>query len=246
MSKATTARVPEGRSVYAVGDIHGRLDLLDELHGLIQEDAEAAAAQERVLIYLGDYVDRGPDSAGVIERLVQEPLPGFKLVHLKGNHEDFMLQFLERPEVGPHWLYNGGDATLASYGVVPEGPYAGPAAFDALRERFEAVLPEAHRDFLAGLSLSHREGDYLFVHAGIRPGVALERQTPYDMMWIRDEFLEFDGALGPVVVHGHTPAPAVQERPHRIGIDTAAFATGCLTCLVLEGAERALLQTAAA
>jgi len=246
MSEDTVARVPQGRCVYAIGDIHGRLDLLEELHGLIQEDAAEAKAPERVLVYLGDYVDRGPDSAGVIEQLAREPLPGFERVCLKGNHEDFMLQFLEAAEVGPHWLYNGGDATLASYGVVSAGPYGSLDAYDELRQQLVAVLPETHRRFLAALTLSHQEGDYLFVHAGIRPGVPLQRQSSYDMMWIREEFLEFDGDLGPIVVHGHTPARAVEERRHRIGIDTAAFATGCLTCLVLEGGERGLLQTGTA
>ena len=239
-SDSRTARVPDGHRVYAVGDIHGRLDLLDELRQRIVEDA--AGAGMRTVVYLGDYVDRGADSRGVVARLASQPLAGFANVHLKGNHEDFMLRFLARPEVGPDWLYNGGDATLASYEVPAPGPWAGAPALEATCEALLAALPESHLAFLNGLALSHVAGDYLFVHAGVRPGVALEAQRPHDLMWIRREFLEHEGDFGKVVVHGHTPAQAVDVRPNRIGIDTGAVYGGRLTAVVLEGSGRRFLQ----
>ena len=240
---AATARVPDGHRVYAVGDIHGRLDLLDELQCKIAADAEAAAAVNRTVVYLGDYVDRGAESRGVVARLALRPLDGFESVHLMGNHEDFLLQFLERPEVGPDWVHNGGDLTLASYDVAPPGAWAGPDAFDEAREALLAALPESHLAFLRGLATSHVVGDYLFVHAGIRPGVPLERQRAYDLMWIRREFLAHQGDFGKVVVHGHTPVKEVDSRPNRIGIDTGAAYGGPLTAVVLEGVERRFLRT---
>jgi Calcineurin-like phosphoesterase len=197
------------------------------------------------VVYLGDYVDRGEDSRGVVARLALKPLDGFESVHLMGNHEDFLLQFLEHPEVGPNWIYNGGDRTLASYGVPSPGPWAGTAAFDNAREALLAALPEAHLKFLRDLAASHVIGGYLFVHAGIRPGVALERQNPHDLMWIRREFLEHAGDFGKVVVHGHTPVKAIDSRPNRIGIDTGAAYGGPLSAVVLAGSERRFLQTGA-
>lgn len=234
--------VPDGRVVYAIGDIHGEIGKLDRLHAAIRADAEARGTDRKVTVYVGDYVDRGPDSAGVIDRLVADSLPGFERIFLMGNHEEFLLQFLSDPDTWGGWLMNGGEATLASYDV--DLPSIGSFSEDAsrLRNEFTARLPDAHRRFLEELRLYHIEGDYLFVHAGIRPGQPIERQSWMDLLWIRDLFLRSDADHGFVVVHGHTPVEQPEIRPNRIDIDTGAVFGGKLTALVLEGAERRFIQ----
>lgn len=239
----SAARPPAGTRVYAVGDIHGRRDLLEDILGQVERDAAAAAEPRKVVVFLGDYVDRGPDSAGVIDRLVAGPPAGFEWVMLKGNHEEFMLRFLEAPSNGLPWIMNGGDATLASYGALESRILFDPYELDALHEKLTRRLPEAHRRFLDGLALTRVEGGYLFVHAGIRPGVPLAQQDPRDLVWIRDEFLASRADHGHVVVHGHTPMLKPQVRDNRIGIDTGAFQTGVLTALALHGTERRFLHT---
>lgn len=231
------------RRIYAIGDIHGRLDLLDQLHSMILDDLSSAPAGTRsAVIYLGDYIDRGPDSRGVIDRLLWEPLAVSECIHLCGNHDDFILKFLEDPSVAPVWLRNGGDATLESYGVsVPEEEDR--TTLLRLRDALQDRLPEGHRDFIRRLPYSHAEGGYFFAHAGVRPGVPLEAQTPYDLMWIRGDFLESDADFGKVVVHGHTPTPTVTVKDNRIGIDTGAVWTGVLTAVVLEGNQHRFLAT---
>ena len=236
--RAEPPRVPEGVRVYAVGDIHGRADLLGHLHTRIRIDASDAPERTKVVVYLGDYVDRGPDSRGVVGALLAEPLPGFRTVALRGNHEELLLEFLTKPETARIWVMNGGDATLRSYGVNPKD-----GDCFAVRDRFAAALPDAHATFFAGLPLIHTVGDYFFAHAGIRPGVALDRQSTDDLLWIREEFLDSRADFGKVVVHGHTPRRVPDLNFNRIGIDTGAFATGRLTCLVLAGAEQRILQT---
>jgi len=235
-------RVPGDRRIYAVGDIHGRIDLLNKLHARIVADAETAQNLRRVIVYLGDYVDRGPGTFDVLDVLINEPLAGFERVHLKGNHEDMMLEFLTGPPK-PTWISNGGIATLASYGVEPPVTLCHPADLETFRRRLQRALPSDHLGFLQGLRLCHTEGDYFFVHAGVRPGVPLEDQIPYEMMWIRDRFLLSDADFGKRVVHGHTPNLVPEVFENRIGIDTGAFYTECLTCLVLEGAEHRFLHT---
>lgn len=229
--------VPEGLVVYAIGDIHGRSDLLDRLHEGILADTTVRPAEERLIVYLGDYIDRGEDSAGVVDRLVEQPLPGFDAVHLCGNHEDFLLRFLLDERVAPHWLYNGGDATLASYGVPVENDWS------RMQRSLVRALPRRHLAFLENLALSYEVGDYLFVHAGIRPGLPLDGQRREDLLWIRNEFLAATASHGRIVVHGHSIAHEAEFRSNRIGIDTGAYMTGRLTCLVLEGAEQLLIQT---
>ena len=237
------ASVPRGVRVYAVGDIHGRLDLLDQMLGQIERDAATAGDLVKYIVFLGDYVDRGPHSSTVIERLAGGPSPGFGAIHLRGNHEAAMLDFLEDIRVGPSWLTYGGGATLGSYGIVPPAEDAPADVLTAVQERFRAALPAHHRKFLKGLRNSVTIGDYMFVHAGIRPGVPLDRQDSLDLIWIRDEFLKSQTDHGKVVVHGHTIALQPEIRPNRIGIDTGAFATDRLTALVLEGTERRFLCT---
>ena len=229
-----TPRTPKGALIYAVGDIHGQLHLLDALLARIAGDAAGTTgAQRRIIVFIGDYVDRGPDSAGVIARLCAGLPGGFETRALKGNHEALLLGFLERPGTYAHWRMNGADATLISYGVDPPREDAPPGVAAACRDAFAAALPPAHLAFLNALPLSCSLGGYLFVHAGIRPGVALEDQKPEDLMWIREDFLDSGDDFGMVVVHGHTPALEPDVKPNRIGIDTGAWVNGRLTALRL-------------
>jgi serine/threonine protein phosphatase 1 len=241
-SAPLSAQAPAGSRIYAIGDVHGRLDLLERLRGMIVEDAEQRPAERKVAIYLGDYVDRGPDSRGVVDLLARAELGGFETVALKGNHEDSMLQFLTDPGIAPSWMTYGGDATLYSYGVRPPDPRRVEDIL-AAQQAFAEALPPGHLAFLRALRLVHVEGHYAFVHAGFRANVPIERQDPEDMMWIRDEFLASTADFGKIAVHGHTITERPDIRPNRIGIDTGAFATGTLTCLVLEGTERRFLAT---
>jgi serine/threonine protein phosphatase 1 len=243
-ARPVPAQAPAGRRIYVVGDIHGRADLLAQMHGLIQDDASRHRSRHRVVVYLGDYVDRGLESRQVIDMLLEEPLSGFEQIHLLGNHEQAMLDFLEDPSIGPAWLYYGGAATLYSYGINAQAkPPEGAERFANLSVELARLLPPLHLRFLRRLALHHIEGDYLFVHAGVRPGVPIERQQPEDLLYIRDEFLNFADTYGRIVVHGHTITNDPDVRPNRIGIDTGAFATGRLTCLVLDGPERRFIQT---
>lgn len=236
-------RVPAATRVYAVGDIHGRVDLLRQIRDLISDDVGASPHERNVVVYLGDYIDRGPNSRDVIELLLKAPLPGFEEVHLKGNHEDFMLEFLDDPGVGEPWYLNGGDTTLVSYGVERTAIMGGADRFSTMRDQFRRKLPVEHMAFLRSLSMFHIEGDYLFVHAGIRPGRPVADQEARDLLWIRGEFLSSKADHGCCVVHGHSISPEPEMRNNRIGIDTGAYYTGRLTCLVLDGTERRILQT---
>jgi len=224
------AKVPNGLRVYAVGDIHGCSGQLAQLLRAILEEPWHG---DKYLIFLGDYCDRGPDTKGVIDRLLALR-PGVRACFLKGNHDQTLLDFLDDPSVYRLWSGFGADQTLASYGVAPPESLDDCALRDA-RDRFAAALPPQHRRFLKNLSPSTRVGDYFFVHAGVRPGVALERQTDEDLLWIRDEFLMATAPFGAVVVHGHTPSEAPVRRANRIGVDTGAYLTGRLSAAVLEG-----------
>ncbi|MBF0393209.1 MAG: serine/threonine protein phosphatase [Alphaproteobacteria bacterium] len=231
-SRASAATAPRGSRLYAIGDVHGRIDLLDRLLALIEADAATSPAARRVVVFLGDYVDRGPCSRQVIDRLAAGPPPGFEWIALDGNHEAMMRSFLEDPSTAPAWLRNGGDATLASY--VGASPRIGDIPAD-LRGALAEALPGAHLRFLSRLGPSHVEGGYFFAHAGVRPGVALESQSRDDLLWIRGPFLDHEGSFGRVVVHGHSIAPRPVDRHNRIGVDTGAYASGRLTALVAEG-----------
>jgi serine/threonine protein phosphatase 1 len=242
------ACVPAGMRVYAVGDIHGRQDLLDQLLPLIADDNARRGDAETVIVFLGDYVDRGPNSKGVVSRLLLGGFgAGIAPVFLKGNHEDLLLKFLDEPETGLNWLHNGGDVSLFSYGVEPAlihrafslnlGGLAGLAG------AFRTALPEDHLEFYRNLRLSFQAGGYFFAHAGVRPGVALGQQADADLIWIRDEFLQYQGGFEAAVVHGHTPTQTPENLPSRIGIDTLAFASGALTAVALEEERRWFLST---
>ncbi|MDX5360310.1 MAG: serine/threonine protein phosphatase [Alphaproteobacteria bacterium] len=238
-------RAPGETVIYAVGDVHGRADLMDALTDRIRRDAERREADRRLLVFLGDYIDRGEDSRGVIDRLTGDPPDGFERVCLRGNHEEVLLAFLEDSSGGPAWCRFGGLETLMSYGVLaPDAPAPRTAAdFEALRRALTAALPQAHRAFLENLPAWHEEGDYLFVHAGVRPGVPLDAQTERDLTWIRDAFLAHREPFERFVVHGHTPSERPQIKPNRMGVDTGAYLTGRLTAAVLHADKRTTLST---
>jgi serine/threonine protein phosphatase 1 len=228
-----------------VGDVHGRADLLEVLLGRIAADAARHPDdRNRTLIFLGDYIDRGASSRGVVERLLTDPLPGFETVRLLGNHEEALLDFLDERSNGVDWLGYGGLETLMSYSVPLRGLPDSPQRAAELRAALAAAVPPEHVAFYRACTLHHTVGDYVFVHAGVRPGVPLDRQHPADLLWIRDEFLRARIALpGKVVVHGHTICDLAQDRGHRINIDTGAFVSGRLTCLVLRGTRRQFMTT---
>ena len=229
-----------------MGDIHGRADLLEVLLGRIAADAARHPEDShRTLVFLGDYIDRGASSRGVVERLLQDPLPGFTTVPLLGNHEEALLDFLDERSDGLDWLGYGGLETLLSYGVPLKGLPDTPQRAADLRAALGLALPPSHLAFYRACALHHAAGDYVFVHAGVRPGVALDRQHPADLLWIRDEFLRHrrPALPGRVVVHGHTICDMPQDLSHRINIDTGAFVSGRLTCLVLRGTRRQFLST---
>jgi serine/threonine protein phosphatase 1 len=237
------ASVPDGIVLYAVGDIHGQANLLESLLARIQADAEPRTHLRRVLLFIGDYVDRGPASRDVVER-VAAGLPGFEGVALKGNHEQMLLDFLSDPKVWDVYRRLGGAETLLSYGVdrsLIVGSSVSPAK---LRDAFLAVLPRSHQEFLRSLALAYDCGDYHFVHAGVRPGVALDLQSEMDRLWIRDQFLNAGDVFGGrVIVHGHTPAVKPENLGFRIGIDTGAYMTGRLTAARFEGADVQFLHS---
>lgn len=230
----------EFHRIYAVGDVHGRADLLDQLLETIVRDSESAQSTCS-LVFVGDYVDRGSDSRGVIDRLLH-PLEGFETHYLRGNHEQAMLDFLENPSSYRSWRRFGAGETLQSYDIEPPADNDEAAAI-AARDELAERLPAAHLEFLRNLGSFVQIGDYHFVHAGVRPGVPLEEQSLEDMMWIRDEFLNSEENFGKIVVHGHTPTERPVCRSNRIGIDTGAFATNCLTAVVLDGVGARFLST---
>jgi serine/threonine protein phosphatase 1 len=237
---------PADTVIYAIGDIHGRLDLLERIHRDITDDAQTRAAPHKRVIYLGDYVSRGENSRAVVDRVREWLPPGFERVALKGNHEDLLLRFLGGElDAGRHWFdYDGLDA-LADYGVaISDRKRRDDAGVEMLRERFAAALPPSHLEFFRSLRVSHRAADYFFVHGGVRPGVPLEMQNDRDCMWIRKPFLESDANHGAIVVHGHSISARPEVLHNRIGIDTSAYRSGVLTCLVVEGESLAFLQTA--
>jgi serine/threonine protein phosphatase 1 len=238
------AQTPPGLRLYAIGDVHGRTDLLAAMHQRIARDLDRRPVADWRVIHLGDYVDRGPDSAGTLGLLCDYQDAGHANF-LLGNHDKFLLDFLVDPEGADVdlWIVNGAIATLDSFGI--DGIRMVYSVEDDFRSRLHDALTAAIRpqvvEFLGGLQTILHYGDYAFVHAGVRPDVALDEQAERDLLWIREPFLRSNADHGAVIVHGHTPVDAVEVRPNRIGIDTGAVFSGNLTCLVLEGEDRALL-----
>ena len=237
---APAAKAPAGERLYAIGDIHGCSDLLDRLTASIGAEETGVAVQTR-LVFLGDYLDRGPDSRGVMDRLIalRETRPN--TVFLKGNHEAVFLDFLDAPDETEDWLHWGGAETLESYGVVR--PWSRPVA--ELGHEMRERLPESHLSFLRELATFYEAGDYFFVHAGVKPGVPLDKQDERDLLWIRGEFHNAAAGARPskVVVHGHQPIKAPLDNGWRIDVDTGACFSGKLTAVVLEGETRRFLST---
>jgi serine/threonine protein phosphatase 1 len=238
------ASVPDGAVVWAVGDVHGRADLLLPLMTEIVNDLRATRPARPVIVMLGDYVDRGADSKGVIDLLCRlSDVADIETHFLRGNHEDRFEAFLTEPELGPSWCEYGGREALLSYGVTIPALRGEVGGWIEASANLNAALPETHRRFLARQESSFEIGDYFFAHAGARPGIALTEQSDQDLMWIRGDFLGGRTPFEKVVVHGHTPEEAVHADSRRIGIDTGAYATGVLTGLRLEGEGRQLCQT---
>ena len=235
-------RLKAGTRVYAVGDIHGCLELLQILVGQIRAHAAAVPSAQKVLIFLGDYVDRGPDAKGVIDYLVNLNLTDWKLVFLRGNHDQAVLDFLQDATSYRAWRSFGAGETLLSYGVAPP-QFEREADFEEARVALSQNLPKGHLEFFENLAHYHIEDGYMFVHAGIRPGIPLEEQGPEDMMWIREGFLSYRGSLPKVIVHGHTPSDMPIRNRQRICIDTGAHATGRLTAAILENQDCTFIQT---
>jgi serine/threonine protein phosphatase 1 len=231
--KRRAPRTPDGVRVYAIGDVHGRADLLAPLLATIDRDLAAYPASQTVEVLLGDYIDRGPQSREVLDILIARSRHS-RMVCLKGNHETYIPDFLRKPAILDQWKLFGGLETLVSYGVTPSISVDHQDQQE-IAGAFDRALPESHRRFLASLSGSFTCGDFFFVHAGVRPGVPLSQQHEEDLLWIRGDFLLHEESFGKVIIHGHTPVTEPDIRPNRINIDTGAYATGRLTCLVLEG-----------
>jgi serine/threonine protein phosphatase 1 len=232
---------PPGAALYAIGDIHGHSQLLERL--LEPARREAAAGKTVMVVGLGDYVDRGPDTPGVVDRLLDiAHAPNVEARFLRGNHDQLLLDFLADHSMGPYWQRVGGHETLQSYGVEPPDSRGHMDAWREARDLFAANLPPAHLEFYRGLNFSFIWGDYFFAHAGAQPGIPLEQQTAQDLMWIRKVFLEDDRPFDRIVVHGHTPAEEAHADHRRIGLDTGAYMTGVLSACRFEGSERLLVQ----
>lgn len=243
-----TARFTEGRVAFAVGDIHGRADLLKILlHTLEREVAEAPrTGGVPLVVFLGDYVDRGTASAGVIDLLLQQRPSDCERRFLLGNHEQAMLAFLDAPLANRAWLAFGGVETLASYGIDPPAPRSADVDLEAAAAELRAKLPPAHLEFLQSLELYVEESGYAFVHAGVDPARSLAKQNSQDLLWIRDRFLSSRRRFSHRVVHGHTPTALPHADARRIGVDTGAYATGILTAARIEGDEVRFLNATAA
>jgi serine/threonine protein phosphatase 1 len=218
--------------IYAIGDIHGRADLLVEKFARIDADLAHFPPERAIHVFLGDYVDRGPFSRDVLDLLIARGRR-YPSVYLKGNHESYLVEFLNKPSAFVDWRQYGGLETILSYGLAPSLS-ANARECAALASSLNRALPDTHHDFLARLELSFSYGDYFFVHAGVRPGIPLAKQHEEDLLWIREDFLLHEDAFEKRIVHGHTPVMEPDVRPHRINIDTGAYATGRMTCLVLE------------
>ncbi|RAN35961.1 metallophosphoesterase family protein [Hyphomonas pacifica] len=257
---ATATRVseaPAGECLYAIGDIHGRRDLLEKLVEQIRKDSQSLpGGTKRTIVFLGDYIDRGLQSRDVIDFLISDQLSDFETVFLMGNHEEALLRFLDDASFGKQWVRYGGGETLYSYGFQPPNTRASLRSHDAMAEaqkawemvwtQFRERLPQEHLEFYRSLKPYHIAGDYLFVHAGMRPDTPIEEQTVRDLLWIRDEFLDDSREFDHVVVHGHTPAEDVHHDNRRIGLDTGAFISGRLSAAKLFGEDVSFLETSPA
>jgi len=233
--------LPPGVRIYAVGDIHGRLDLLDELLARIGDDMSSRPVTRSVAIFLGDYIDRGPSSRETIDRLIAHAEAN-ESVFLKGNHEQIAISCLRDRGLFERWMRLGGRETLMSYGITLAA-LSDDQQIVMLQAAFQDALPQSHFRFFRELQNSYTCGDYFFAHAGVKPYIPLSRQKENDLLWIRQEFLSSRGDFGKIVVHGHTPTRDIGVEPNRVNIDTGAFATGRLTCLVIDESSLSVIDT---
>lgn len=241
--KIQEPRLPDGVRIYVLSDIHGCADLLHQMFTVIDADLAATSASVRVIqVFLGDYVDRGPDSRATLDLLIERSRR-HETIFLKGNHEAVMMEVLRDPYKFPDWQQFGCLQTMVSYGLRPSLRSDRADQVELMRALDDA-LPESHRQFLNGLQLVFSCGDFFFVHAGVRPNVPLDEQREEDLLWIREEFLDSEVNFGKFIVHGHTPVEKPDFRRHRVNIDTGAYATGNLTLLTLQGGEMLALQSA--
>jgi serine/threonine protein phosphatase 1 len=233
--------LPPGIRIYAIGDIHGRCDLLNELLTRTDADIKSRPAAKALYVFLGDYIDRGPKSRETIDRLIEHSSKT-ESVLLKGNHELVAIRCLSEGRLFDQWMRIGGAETLISYGIAP-GPFANGKRIAQLQAAFHGALPSAHLRFFRDLQTSFTCGDFFFAHAGVKPKMELALQSESDLLWIREQFLNSREDFGKIVVHGHTPNREIDVEPNRINIDTGAFATGRLTCLVMEDATLSFIDT---
>jgi serine/threonine protein phosphatase 1 len=237
------ARGPDGMRIHAIGDVHGRLDLLRQMHESIAAELVAHPVEDWRIIHLGDYVDRGPDSRGVLDFLIAARERDPRHIMLAGNHDVGFLDFLAAPSAESLFARFGGVDTARSYGV--DARFAPPEALEKDWGRLLRAVPNRHQEFLRAMEFSVSFGDFYFCHAGIRPRIALDRQMPEDLIWVRDVFLNHPELHEKVIVHGHTPDAEPEVMPNRVNVDTGAFRTGVLTALVIEGGEKQILQVRA-
>jgi serine/threonine protein phosphatase 1 len=227
--------LPDGVRIYAISDIHGCAHLLEQMLGVIDADVAHSRPRHAIEVYLGDYVDRGPDSRATLELLIRRSRRG-NTVFLKGNHEAFLDAVFRDSTRMTDWFQVGGMQTLMSYGLSPSLHPDDEEQRELVRE-FAAALPPQHLDFLQRLRLTFTCGDFFFVHAGVRPGIALSEQQEDDLLWIREKFLRSQKNFGKYVVHGHTPVRSAEVLSNRANIDTGAYATGNLTLLSIQGSR---------
>jgi serine/threonine protein phosphatase 1 len=226
-------RLPDGLRIYAVSDVHGCANLLQNVFAAIDHHLARAPPARAIHVFLGDYIDRGPASRETIDLLVERSLK-HETIFLKGNHESFLLEVLQDPERLEAWKDYGGFQTLMSYGLIPSLKPDREERMHLVRSLRE-VMPHHHQQFFSGLRTCLTCGDFFFTHAGVRPGIPLRQQREEDLLWIREDFLQSNENFGKFIVHGHTPVAKPDIRPHRINIDTGAYATGILTLLLVEG-----------
>jgi serine/threonine protein phosphatase 1 len=239
-SRRRPPRLPEGIRAYVIGDVHGRADLLGQVLARIDADLVEYPASRPLHVFLGDYVDRGPASRQVVDLLTKRS-QSHETIFLKGNHETYIFDFLNDPASLEVWRQYGGFETLISYGLMPQIK-ADATEREELAQAFGHLLPTTHKNFFAALKSSFTCGDFFFAHAGVKPGTPLDQQRDEDLLWIRDDFLLCEEDFGKFVIHGHTPVREPDIRHNRLNIDTGAFATGRLTCLVLEDSTAAVLE----
>ena len=241
-----SSKTPVGMRIYAIGDVHGCLAELREMMALISQDLIRRPVRKYRIIFTGDYMDRGPRSKGVVSFLISLCARNKKVICLRGNHDDFLINFMADPiKHGPIFFRNGAVETLRSFGVRVDENDRSDEHLEEIRRYCRLIVNPTHLNFLSRLSYSKSYGDYFFCHAGIRPGVSIRKQSKRDLMWIREEFLSHSGLFEKVIVHGHTPQTRVDIQPNRVNIDTKCYATGTLTCLVLQDDSYRILQTGA-